>query len=86
MNPEDTTPLAPHGAASPSSSAPLAVVQGEPLHEPPSDLYIPPQALRVLLQQFEGPLDLLLYLIRRQNLDILQIPIATITEQYLGYI
>ena len=65
---------------------PFAIVDGEPLTEPPLDLYIPPQALKVFLEAFEGPLDLLLYLIRRQNLDILNIPIAEITRQYLEYI
>jgi chromatin segregation and condensation protein Rec8/ScpA/Scc1 (kleisin family) len=65
---------------------PFAVVEGEPLTELPRDLYIPPQALEVFLEAFEGPLDLLLYLIRRQNLDILDIPIAEITHQYMEYI
>jgi segregation and condensation protein A len=65
---------------------PFAVVQGTPLTEPPRDLYIPPDALEVILEAFEGPLDLLLYLIKRQNLDILDIPIARITEQYMTYI
>jgi segregation and condensation protein A len=65
---------------------PFAVVEGEPLTEMPRDLYIPPQALEVFLEAFEGPLDLLLYLIRRQNLDILDIPIAEITRQYMEYI
>ena len=65
---------------------PLAVVRGEPVLEIPQDLYIPPDALEVILDAFEGPLDLLLYLIRRQNLDILDIPIAEITRQYLRYI
>jgi segregation and condensation protein A len=65
---------------------PFAIVDGEPLTEPPKDLYIPPQALKVFLEAFEGPLDLLLYLIRRQNLDVLDIPIAEITRQYLEYI
>jgi len=65
---------------------PFAVVEGEPLTELPRDLYIPPQALEVFLEAFEGPLDLLLYLIRRQNLDVLDIPIAEITRQYMQYI
>lgn len=65
---------------------PFAVVDGEPMTEIPRDLYIPPQALEVFLEAFEGPLDLLLYLIRRQNLDILDIPIADITHQYMDYI
>lgn len=65
---------------------PFAVVDGEPVTELPQDLYIPPYALQVFLEAFEGPLDLLLYLIRRQNLDILDIPIAEITRQYVEYI
>ena len=65
---------------------PFAIVDGEEVAEPPRDLYIPPQALKVFLEAFEGPLDLLLYLIRRQNLDVLDIPIAEITRQYLEYI
>ena len=65
---------------------PFAVVQGKPLLKLPDDLYIPPDALEVFLEAFEGPLDLLLYLIRRQNLEILDIPIAEITRQYTGYI
>jgi len=65
---------------------PLAVVRGEPMLEIPQDLYIPPDALEVILEAFEGPLYLLLYLIRRQNLDILDIPIAEITRQYVDYI
>lgn len=65
---------------------PFAVVQGEPLTVLPEDLYIPPDALEIFLEAFEGPLDLLLYLIKRQNLDILNIPIAGITEQYMSYI
>jgi segregation and condensation protein A len=65
---------------------PFAIVDGEPVTDVPRDLYIPPQALEVFLEAFEGPLDLLLYLIRRQNLDILDIPIADITRQYMNYI
>ena len=65
---------------------PFAVVNGEPVTQLPHDLYIPPQALEVFLEAFEGPLDLLLYLIRRQNLDILDIPLAEITRQYIQYI
>src|SRR5579883_762337 len=65
---------------------PFAVVNGEPVTELPRDLYIPPQALEVFLEAFEGPLDLLLYLIRRQNLDVLDIPLAEITRQYMQYI
>jgi segregation and condensation protein A len=65
---------------------PIALIQGEPVSELPQDLYIPPDALEVFLEAFEGPLDLLLYLIRRQNLDVLDIPIAAITRQYMEYI
>ncbi len=65
---------------------PFALVQGEPLTVVPQDLYIPPDALEVILEAFEGPLDLLLYLIKRQNLDILEVPIADITKQYMTYI
>jgi len=65
---------------------PFALVQGQPITEVPHDLYIPPDALEIILEAFEGPLDLLLYLIRRQNLDILDIPITEITEQYIEYI
>ena len=65
---------------------PLAIVRGEPVLQMPQDLYIPPDALEVILDAFEGPLDLLLYLIRRQNLDILDIPVAEITRQYVDYI
>ena len=65
---------------------PFAVVAGEPVTTLPQDLYIPPYALEVFLEAFEGPLDLLLYLIRRQNLDILDIPVAEITRQYVEYI
>lgn len=64
----------------------FAVVGGQALTEAPADLFIPPDALRVLLDSFTGPLDLLLYLIRRQNLDILDIPVAHITRQYMQYI
>jgi segregation and condensation protein A len=65
---------------------PFAMVRGEAVTELPKDLYIPPQALEVFLEAFEGPLDLLLYLIRRQNLDILDIDVAQITEQYMRYV
>jgi segregation and condensation protein A len=65
---------------------PFAVINGEPITVLPRDLYIPPQALEIFLEAFEGPLDLLLYLIRRQNIDILDIPIAEITRQYTQYI
>ena len=77
----------PAGEAVPAQGEmPFAVVEGQPIIEMPRDLYIPPQALEVFLEAFEGPLDMLLYLIRRQNLDILDIPIAEITRQYMRYI
>lgn len=65
---------------------PFAVVQGRPVMQLPMDLYIPPDALEVILEAFEGPLDLLLYLIKRQNLDILDIKVAEITRQYMEYV
>ena len=80
------------GAKAASGEAPLqpdlpfAVVEGQPITTLPQDLYIPPDALEVFLEAFEGPLDLLLYLIKRQNIDILNIPIAEITRQYTSYI
>ena len=64
----------------------VAHLYGEPLFRLPQDLYIPPDALEVFLEAFEGPLDLLLYLIRRQNFNILDIPMAAVTQQYLGYV
>jgi segregation and condensation protein A len=64
----------------------LALVYGEAFTQMPQDLYIPPDALEVFLEAFEGPLDLLLYLIRKQNIDILDIPVAEITRQYMGYV
>jgi segregation and condensation protein A len=67
-------------------AAPIAVVRGDAMVELPVDLYIPPDALEVFLETFQGPLDLLLYLIRKQNLDILDIPIAEVTRQYMSYI
>ena len=77
---------APLAAQSRQQEMPLAMVLGQPLLQIPQDLYIPPDALEVILEAFEGPLDLLLYLIRRQNLDILDIPVAEITRQYVDYI
>ena len=85
--PQTPPPVTAGGAGAPTQAEmPFAVVDGEPVTELPRDLYIPPQALEVFLEAFEGPLDLLLYLIRRQNLDILDIPIAEITRQYMQYI
>lgn len=68
------------------SQAPLATVKGEAIIDLPKDLYIPPDAMKVFLETFEGPLDFLLYLIRKQNLDILDIPVAQVTKQYMQYI
>jgi segregation and condensation protein A len=64
----------------------VARVYGEPMLELPHDLYIPPEALEVFLDTFEGPLDLLLYLIRKQNINVLEVPMAELTRQYLGYV
>jgi segregation and condensation protein A len=76
------------GAAQPALdfALPIAKVRGEPMTEMPPDLYIPPEALSVFLEAFEGPLDLLLYLIRRHSLDILDIPMADLTRQYMSYV
>lgn len=82
-----TAPPVHEGPGAPAQSEmPFAIVAGEPVTELPRDLYIPPHALEVFLEAFEGPLDLLLYLIRRQNLNILDIPIAEISRQYTHYI
>ena len=70
----------------PATPAPLALVYGQPVLEFPHDLYIPPDALEVFLEQFEGPLDLLLYLIRKDNISVLDIPMAKLTLQYLEYV
>jgi len=80
------TPEAPGIEAESPQQLQLALVYGEALSEMPVDLYIPPDALEVILEAFEGPLDLLLYLIRKQNIDILDIPVAEITRQYMGYV
>lgn len=79
MQPTDTV-------AALEEQLPLALVYGEPVRTLPLDLYIPPDALEVILEAFEGPLDLLLYLIRQQNIDILDIPVADITRQYMQYV
>ena len=87
INREDVPKPAQDEKQSPAQAEmPFAVVDGEPITTLPQDLYIPPYALQVFLEAFEGPLDLLLYLIRRQNIDILDIPIAEITKQYVQYI
>src|SRR5918999_924660 len=72
--------------AEPSATVPIARVYGQPVLEVPQDLYIPPDALEVFLEQFEGPLDLLLYLIRKENISVLDIPMAKLTAQYLEYV
>jgi segregation and condensation protein A len=84
--PAGPPPLVSETGGPAQTEMPFAVVEGEPITELPRDLYIPPYALEVFLEAFEGPLDLLLYLIRRQNLDILDIPIAEISRQYVQYI
>ncbi len=92
---DDSVEIAPDPAADKSTDSavqplqqemPFAIVYGEQITELPKDLYIPPEALEVILEAFEGPLDLLLYLIKRQNLDILEINVAEITRQYMSYI
>jgi len=80
----DAALLDPAPEAAPAAA--VIKVRGEPLTELPQDLYIPPDALEVFLDAFEGPLDLLLYLIRRQNLDVLDIPMAALTRQYMAYV
>ena len=82
----EATDAIPAPARPQQQEMPLAMVHGQPVLQIPQDLYIPPDALEVILDAFEGPLDLLLYLIRRQNLDILDIPVAEITRQYVDYI
>lgn len=82
----DESPLITPALSAPPDEQPRAVLRGEEFLDWPADLYIPPDALEVVLEAFEGPLDLLLYLIRRQNVDILDIPVAEITRQYTTYI
>lgn len=79
-------PLAPEQQAGLDLQLPVARIRGEPMTELPSDLYIPPEALSVFLDTFEGPMDLLLYLIRKHSLDILDIPMAELTRQYMEYV
>ena len=93
MNPEAAPESLAGLSAAPSAATPevvdqvaLARLYGEPLFQLPQDLYIPPDALEVFLEAFEGPLDLLLYLIRKQNFNILDIPLADVTRQYLNYV
>ena len=75
-----------HLPQNPEPVLPVARILGAPVHDLPEDLYIPPDALEVILETFEGPLDLLLYLIRRQGFSIVDIPVADITRQYISYI
>ncbi len=88
QSPEAAVPESTPGPSMPPQQGemPFAVVMGKAVTELPKDLYIPPKALEVFLEAFEGPLDLLLYLIRRQNLDILEIDVSEITEQYMHYV
>src|SRR5881628_2683932 len=83
--PEPSAPEAP-GMPEVVDQVALARLYGEPLFTMPHDLYIPPDALEIFLETFEGPLDLLLYLIRKQNINVLDIPMAELTRQYLGYV
>lgn len=89
INIESNTDADQQSVAAPAArqhEMPFALIQGQPMTQLPMDLYIPPDALEIILDQFEGPLDLLLYLIRKQNLDILEVNVAEITSQYMGYI
>src|ERR1044071_227865 len=81
-----TASMAEPATAAVASVEPIAKVYGQPFLQMPHDLYIPPEALEVFLDQFEGPLDLLLYLIRKENISVLDIPMAKLTVQYLEYV
>ncbi len=83
---QEHTESHPQDQANAQQELPFALVYGQAVTEMPLDLYIPPDALEVFLEAFEGPLDLLLYLIRKQNIDVLDIPVAEITRQYMGYV
>ena len=83
---ESTDQATPEAQDAGPEQSPLALVSGKPVVDLPKDLYIPPDALAVFLEAFEGPLDLLLYLIRRQNMNILDIDVSEITRQYMDYI
>lgn len=83
---EQSAPLAASATPDTLDGMAYARLYGEPLFNMPTDLYIPPNALEVFLETFEGPLDLLLYLIRKQNFNVLDIPMAQVTVQYLGYV
>jgi segregation and condensation protein A len=82
----EETSLKPADSAASQQEMPFAYVAGKAVTQLPQDLYIPPDALEVFLEAFEGPLDLLLYLIKRQNIDILEINVAEITDQYMAYV
>lgn len=86
MTEESTDQAAPDSQDTAPEQSPLALISGKPVVDLPKDLYIPPDALAVFLEAFEGPLDLLLYLIRRQNMNILDIDVSEITRQYMDYI
>ena len=86
MTEESTDQATPGSQETVPEQSPLALVSGKPVVDLPKDLYIPPDALAVFLEAFEGPLDLLLYLIRRQNMNILDIDVSEITRQYMDYI
>lgn len=83
---DEASPGEHEGESSSQQELPFAIVAGEAMTEVPKDLYIPPDALEIFLEAFEGPLDLLLYLIKRQNIDILDINVADITDQYMAYV
>ncbi|MEY4752771.1 MAG: hypothetical protein RJA44_446 [Pseudomonadota bacterium] len=86
MSTQPAAPARPEAEPDAAANDPIAHLYGEPLYALPQDLYIPPEALEVFLDTFQGPLDLLLYLIRRQNFNILDIPMAEVTRQYLQYV
>ena len=86
MNPAELASAAVNSQTSSAASQPVARLYGEPMLEYPKDLYIPPDALEVFLERFEGPLDLLLWLIRSQKFDVMDIPMALLTEQYMAYV
>ncbi len=86
VSPAETAELPLSPADTPAQQAAVARLYGEPMLKLPADLYIPPEALEVFLDAFEGPLDLLLYLIRKANIDVLDIPMAPLTAQYLQYV
>lgn len=86
MNEENTKPISPPIEKPVQQKLPLAFLHGKAMVDKPSDLYIPPDALEIILETFEGPLDLLLYLIKKHKLDVLELSIFSITEQYMSYV